>query len=84
MGENVWLGMHAHIIQRTGVPPINLHSLRHTSATLELAAGTPIKIVSERLGHKDILTTMRIYQHISVDLQRSASDAMDERLFGGG
>jgi integrase len=82
MGENVWLGMHAHIIQRTGVPPINLHSLRHTSATLELAAGTPIKIVSERLGHKDILTTMRIYQHISVDLQRSASDAMDERLFG--
>jgi integrase len=84
MGENVWLGMHAHIIQRTGVPPINLHSLRHTSATLELAAGTPIKIVSERLGHKDILTTMRIYQHISVDLQRSASDAMDERLFGEG
>jgi integrase len=84
MGENVWLGMHAHIIQRTGVPPINLHSLRHTSATLELAAGTPIKIVSERLGHKDILTTMRIYMHVDISLQRSASDAMDERLFGEG
>jgi integrase len=83
MGENVWLGMHAHIIQRTGVPPINLHSLRHTSATLELAAGTPIKIVSERLGHRDPLFTMRIYMHVDANLQRSASDAMDERLFGG-
>jgi integrase len=82
MGENVWLGMHAHIIQRTGVPPINLHSLRHTSATLELAAGTPIKIVSERLGHRDPLFTMRIYMHVDANLQRSASDAMDERLFG--
>jgi integrase len=83
MGENVWLGMHAHIIQRTGVPPINLHSLRHTNASIELAAGTPVKIVSERLGHKDVLTTMRIYQHVSVDMQRAAADAMDERLFGG-
>jgi integrase len=84
MGENVWLGMHAHIIQRTGVPPINLHSLRHTSATLELAAGTPIKIVSERLGHRDPLFTMRIYMHVDANLQRAASDAMDDRLFGSG
>jgi len=84
MGENVWLGMHAHIIQRCGVPKINLHALRHTNATLELKAGTPIKVVSERLGHKDPLTTMRIYQHVDVSLQRSAADALDERLFGSG
>jgi integrase len=84
MGENVWLGMHAHIIQRCGVPRINLHGLRHTSATLELAVGTPIKVVSERLGHKDPLTTQRIYLHVDVTLQRSAADAMDERLFGEG
>jgi integrase len=61
-----------------------LHGLRHTSATLELAVGTPIKVVSERLGHKDPLTTQRIYLHVDVSLQRSAADAMDERLFGGG
>jgi integrase len=84
MGENVWYGMHAHIIQRCGVPKIDLHGLRHSSASVDLESGTPLKIVSERLGHRDPLTTIRIYQHISVDLQRSASDAMDERLFGGG
>lgn len=82
MGENVWMGMHAHIIQRCGVPRITLHGIRHTSSTLELAAGTPIKVVSERLGHKDVLTTMRIYQHVDVSLQRAASDALDDRLFG--
>jgi integrase len=38
--------------------------------------------VSERLGHKDVLTTMRIYQHVSVDMQRAAADALDDRLFG--
>jgi integrase len=38
--------------------------------------------VSERLGHKDPLTTQRIYLHVDVTLQRSAADAMDERIFG--
>ena len=33
------------------LPRIRLHDLRHTWATLALAAGVPVKIVSERLGH---------------------------------
>ena len=38
-------------VARLGLPRIRFHDLRHTHASLLVAAGTPIKVVSERLGH---------------------------------
>ena len=38
-------------LARTDIPRIRFHDLRHTHASLLVAAGTPIKVVSERLGH---------------------------------
>jgi integrase len=46
------------------VPPIRLHDLRHTHATLLLKAGVPLKVVSERLGHSTPAFTMATYQHV--------------------
>ncbi len=43
------------------LPRITFHDLRHTCATLLLAAGVPIKVVSERLGHSAISITLRVY-----------------------
>jgi integrase len=43
-----------------GLPVIRLHDLRHTHATLALAAGVHPKIVKERLGHANIATTLPI------------------------
>ena len=42
----------ARLIKTAGVKPITFHGLRHTCATLLLQAGVPVKVVSERLGHK--------------------------------
>jgi integrase len=39
------------IIANTTLPRIRFHDLRHTHASLLIAAGIPIKVVSERLGH---------------------------------
>lgn len=39
------------IARRAGVPIIRLHDLRHTHGTVLIAAGVPVKVVSERLGH---------------------------------
>lgn len=39
------------IARRAGVRVIRLHDVRHTHATLLIAAGVPVKVVSERLGH---------------------------------
>jgi integrase len=49
------------IIAAAGVPRIRLHDMRHTHATLLLQAGTPIKAVSERLGHAKTSITLDTY-----------------------
>ena len=58
--------------KKANVPPIRLHDLRHTHATLMLAAGVPVKVVSERLGHSTPAFTMAVYQHVLPGMQRDA------------
>jgi integrase len=48
-------------IARAGVPRITLHELRHTTATLLLAAGFPLPAVSEVLGHAGVQITAAVY-----------------------
>jgi len=43
------------------VPVIRLHDLRHTHATILLRDRENVKVVSERLGHTSVTTTLRIY-----------------------
>jgi integrase len=71
----------AAIVDRAGVPTIRLHDLRHTHATVLLSAGTPIKAVSERLGHAKTSITLDTYAHISPDMQDRAVEAIDAALF---
>jgi integrase len=48
----------------SGLSRIRFHDLRHTHASLLVAAGVPIKVVSERLGHAHPGFTMHTYQHL--------------------
>ena len=48
----------------TDLPRIRFHDLRHTHASLLVAARVPIKVVSERLGHAHPGFTMHTYQHL--------------------
>ena len=57
-----------------------MHELRHIHATLLLRAGVHPKIVSERLGHADIQTTLNMYSHAVRTLQRGAADLVGELL----
>jgi integrase len=59
---------------------LHLHELRHTHATLLLRAGVHPKIVSERLGHADIQTTLNTYSHAVRTLRRGAADLVGELL----
>lgn len=61
-------------------PPVRFHDLRHTAATLMLAAGANAKAVSERLGHANIAITMDFYQHVSQTMQREIADLMGSIL----
>ena len=52
------------IVRDAGLPAIRLHDVRQSYATAALAAGVPVKVVSARLGHSDVATTLRIYAHV--------------------
>lgn len=54
----------ARLARKAGVPARTPHELRHTHASVLLARETPIKVVSERLGHRDVTTTLEIYAHL--------------------
>jgi integrase len=67
-------------LKRAGLPAMRLYNLRHTAATLLMAAGTHPKIVGDRLGHSTITLTMDTYSHVSPSLQEQASDTMAQVL----
>lgn len=58
---------------RAGLPAIRFHGLRHTSASLALAAGIPMKVVSDRLGHSTTTITADLYSHVLPVVARDAA-----------
>jgi integrase len=64
------------------LPVIRLHDLRHTHATLLLADGVPVDVVSERLGHASATITLTAYQRVHPGMGREAADRFAELLEG--
>jgi hypothetical protein len=69
------------LIKKAGLPPIRLHDLRHSAATILLAMGVHPKVVQEILGHAQISMTMDTYSHMLPTMQREAMEGLDN-LFG--
>lgn len=61
---------------RTGMPPIRLHDLRHGAATLALAGGKDIKVVSAMLRHSSHKITGDLYASVLPELAAEASEAV--------
>lgn len=72
-----WL---AKFCKQRRLPHINPHMLRHTSATLLLMQGLPIKAVSGRLGHSQTATTSDIYGHCLESVDEIAAEALGNML----
>lgn len=66
------------------VPGIRLHDLRHTHASLLLADGEPVKVVSERLGHSSAMITLNVYQAVMPGMQRRAAERFASLVKGTG
>lgn len=71
----------AHVRDAT-LSRIRLHDLRHTHATLALAAGVHPKVVSERLGHATVSLTLDTYSHAIPALQEEAAEKVAGIIFG--
>ncbi|MWA05825.1 tyrosine-type recombinase/integrase [Actinomadura sp. LD22] len=55
------------------LPPVRLHDLRHGSATMLLAAGVDMKVVSEILGHASAAFTSDVYAVVAEELAEDAA-----------
>ncbi len=67
-------------VEKYNLPECHVHSLRHTNASLLIAANTPITTVAGRLGHSDPSTTLRIYSHQLSAENKKAGNAIEQLL----
>lgn len=66
--------------ERSKLPSLRLHDMRHTSATIQLAEGVDIETVKQRLGHAKASTTLDIYGHALKTHDKEASAKIENAL----
>lgn len=64
-------------VLRTGLPPVTVHSLRHTYASLMISDGVPLVIVSHQMGHAQPSTTTNIYAHAIAAAEARSAKTFD-------
>ena len=69
------------ICNRAGLGHWSIHELRHSCASLLLAMGVPLEVVSDQLGHASIRVTMDVYGHLLAPSRMHAAEAMRRALW---
>ena len=71
------------ILEQAKLPAdFRLYDLRHSCATLLLAAGEHPKVVGERLNHASITLSLDVYSHVLPTMQEAASQKLESLLYG--
>ena len=70
------------LLEAAGIRPIRLYDLRHTAATLAVAAGVSVKVISDQLGHASISFTLERYSHVLPSIQDEAAARVERMLMG--
>jgi integrase len=85
-GEKAGAPMRSRTFQRAvfdaaaasvGLDGLTPHALRHTAASLAIAAGADVKVVQQMLGHKSATMTLDLYGHLFPDRLDTVADALD-------
>lgn len=68
------------MLDRLGLPAMRPHDCRHTCATILVAAGVPLRVVADLLGHSAIAVTANTYAHVQPATSRAAVDELESRI----
>ncbi|MDD6024847.1 MAG: tyrosine-type recombinase/integrase, partial [Oscillospiraceae bacterium] len=71
-------GWFRDFVDRSDLPHIHLHSLRHTNATIQIANGSSVTTVAGYLGHANASTTTKIYAHSIQEAQAATAEMLDD------
>ena len=66
--------------KKYGIPDFHPHKLRHTFASVAIAAGADIASVSGKLGHSDMALTLRWYTHTNAEGMKRAGELFREAV----
>jgi len=69
------------LMKKAGLGHWHIHELRHSCASLLLAMGVPLEVVSETLGHSSIRVTKDVYGHLLAPARAKAARAMQQALW---
>ncbi|MFC6897580.1 tyrosine-type recombinase/integrase [Nonomuraea dietziae] len=72
----------SRLARKAGLGHWHPHELRHSGASLMLAQGTPLHVVSEVLRHASIAITKDVYGHLLEGERRAATEAISTALLG--
>lgn len=70
------------LLVEAGLRRLRFHDLRHAAATVMLAQGVELRVISETLGHSSLGMTADVYAGVVPTLGRAAAARMDEALGG--
>lgn len=68
------------LLAKAGIRPVRLYDLRHSAATLGIAAGVSVKAISDQLGHASISFTLERYAHVLPSIQDEAAAKVENLL----
>ena len=72
------------LCRKAGLGHWHPHELRHSAASIMLAQGTPLWVVSEVLGHASVSITKDVYGHLLGGEKQAAAEAITDVLFSSG
>ena len=83
LGQSWVRDLFKRALARAGLPEtVRLHDLRHTNATLLMAAGVNPRVVGDRLGHTRVSVTLDTYSHVTPSVEAEAAARLSDILYG--
>lgn len=64
------------LTEQAGLPRVRIHDLRHLAATLMIASGVPLALVSKTLRHAQSGITADLYGHLTKESALAAADSL--------
>lgn len=80
MNQDALHGAFKRLSRKLGLPDIRLHDLRHGASTMLADTGTEPHVNQAIMGHSNSDTTMSVYNHAALQIQREALDRVGDLL----
>ncbi len=82
-GNNFMARIFKPAARAAGIPELTLHDLRHTGASLMIAAGCHVKVIAEQMGHSDGGgLVLKRYGHLYKGARRQAAVTLEAHILG--